>query len=52
MPKKAALITVHGMGETKEDYNQTLVDKLRKKLGDSFNQLYIESIYYQKNIAG
>ena len=32
MPKKAALLTVHGMGRTEEDYNAQIVSDLRHRL--------------------
>lgn len=47
MKKKAALITIHGMGKTEETYADTFFNKLRKKLGDHSNYLHTDKIYYQ-----
>ena len=45
--KKAALITVHGMGETPENYNGDLKEKICKRLGAKCDDLHVGSIYYQ-----
>lgn len=47
MQKKAALITIHGMGKTEEIYADTFFNKLRRKLGDHSNYLHTDKIYYQ-----
>lgn len=47
MPKKAALITVHGMGETQPNYNAELVGQLKRRLGSAAEDLHIGSVYYQ-----
>jgi hypothetical protein len=45
--KKAALITVHGMGIIPENYNKELIKKLHARLGSKFDDLYVGSVYYQ-----
>ena len=45
--KKAALITVHGMGSTPPDYNAELVSYLQHELGAGFGRLHVGSVYYQ-----
>lgn len=47
MPKKAALLTVHGMGRTEEDYNAQIVSDLRHRLGQLFGSLHVGKVYYQ-----
>lgn len=47
MPKKVALITVHGMGETQPNYNAELVSQLKRRLGSASADLHIGSVYYQ-----
>lgn len=47
MSKKAALLTVHGMGRTEEDYNAQFVSDLRHRLGQLFDRLHIGKVYYQ-----
>ena len=44
--KKAALITVHGMGETPENYNADFKGKICKRLRVKFDDLHVGSIYY------
>lgn len=48
MSKKAALLTVHGMGRTDDNYNQEFLAELRNTLGDKFEQLHIGTVNYQK----
>lgn len=45
---QAALITLHGMGETKPNYADKLINLLNNKLGAKQQQLYIETVYYQE----
>jgi len=45
---EAALITVHGMGETPEDYADAMLTRLRGKLGALAGQVVMRSAYYQK----
>lgn len=45
--KKAALITVHGMGTTPENYNAELIEELKDRLGTKFDDLHVGSVYYQ-----
>jgi hypothetical protein len=47
MNKKAALIAVHGMGNTPPDYNATLLKKIGQRLGPQFSDLHVGSVYYQ-----
>jgi hypothetical protein len=46
MPK-VALLTVHGMGETKDDYYIPLQSALHRKLKDRFDQVSLHPVYYQ-----
>ena len=45
---EVALITVHGMGETPEDYADGLMERLRGRLGVVAGQVVMRSAYYQK----
>lgn len=47
MPKKAAFITVHGMGRTELMYNQAIVQELQGRLGSLSNDLHFGKVYYQ-----
>ncbi|HDW2202790.1 MULTISPECIES: hypothetical protein [Klebsiella pneumoniae complex] len=47
MKKKAALITIHGMGKTEKTYADTFFNKLNNKLGGLSNSLHTDKIYYQ-----
>ena len=47
MPKKAAFITVHGMGRTNLNYNQEIVQNLKRRLGSLSDCFYMEKVYYQ-----
>jgi hypothetical protein len=47
MPKKAAFITVHGMGKTDRNYNDEIVRELRQRLGAVSDDLHIGTVYYQ-----
>jgi hypothetical protein len=47
MSKKAAIITVHGMGKTERDYNEEIVRELRRRLGAMSDDLHIGTVYYQ-----
>jgi len=47
MPKKAAILTVHGMGRTKATYHHQLVSELQHRLGTLYDQLHFGSVYYQ-----
>lgn len=47
MTKKLALLTIHGMGDTKRDYHEELTDKLSDELGsDAWSKIHFSSIYY------
>ena len=48
MSKKAAFITIHGMGSTEPDYDKELIKELKDRLGDKFTSLHIGKVYYQK----
>jgi hypothetical protein len=50
MDKKAALITVHGMGSTPQNYNAGLLDAIEKRLGQRFSELHVGSVYYQGDL--
>ena len=45
--KKVALITLHGMGITPEDYAREITSDLSDRLGSLFPSLYIGSVYYK-----
>jgi hypothetical protein len=45
--KKVALVTVHGMGSTPREYNAELRRELFDRLGSTYDQLHIGSVYYQ-----
>lgn len=49
---KVALLTVHGMGETKRHYSEDLRSSLVERLGDKFENLAFCSIYYQDVLQG
>jgi hypothetical protein len=44
---KVALLTVHGMGETKQDYHLSLLEGLKKRLGNRFGLVSVHRVYYQ-----
>ena len=44
---KATLLTAHGMGRKEPDYNKGLIQQLKGRLGSSFDDLHVGSIYYQ-----
>ncbi len=48
MAKDLAIITVHGMGETKNDYYEKLEKKLRKAVGKDMwdSRVHLEPVYY------
>lgn len=45
---EVALITVHGMGETLDDYADALMGRLRGLLGATSGKVVMRSAYYQK----
>ncbi len=45
--KKAAFITVHGMGQTRKSYAREIVAELKGRLGPQFSALHVGSVYYQ-----
>jgi hypothetical protein len=47
MPKKAAFLTVHGMGRTEVHYNSEIVEETRQRLGPLFDDLHVGKVYYQ-----
>ena len=49
MPKDFAIITIHGMGDTKEDYYKGLETGLRKEVGEDTwdSRVHLEHVYYQ-----
>ena len=48
MPKSAALITIHGMGETPDDYAKSFFAEVTERLGAKSAFLYHDAVYYQK----
>ena len=54
MAKDVAVITVHGMGDTQEDYYKDLERKLRKAVGrDTWDErVHLEPVYYQDLLQG
>jgi hypothetical protein len=47
MPKKLAIVTVHGMGETKENYARNLEKQLIAKLRQDMENVAFCPVYYQ-----
>ncbi len=47
MSKKAAIVTVHGMGRTDPQYNRELVGELQHRLGSLYDKLHVGKVYYQ-----
>lgn len=48
---KAALITIHGMGETQSDYADDLISRVDAKLGDAdAADVSFQTIYYQREL--
>ena len=45
--KKVAVITLHGMGRTKENYHAELQSELEKRLGKLWSEVHFGSVYYQ-----
>ena len=54
MAKDIAIITVHGIGDTPEDYYKGLERKLRKAVGrDTWDdRVHLKSVYYQGLLQG
>ena len=54
MAKDMAIITVHGMGDTQEDYYEGLERKLRKAVGRETwdDRVQLEHVYYQDLLQG
>lgn len=50
MAKELAIITLHGMGNTKRNYANKLRVNLAKQLSDIWHNIHFESIYYQDTI--
>ena len=49
--KKIAIITLHGMGETKCDYADELKERLKQALGkEIWSDIYFKSIFYQEEL--
>lgn len=44
--KKVGLICLHGMGDTAPNYYQALVDNLQQALGDDWQKVSFEPVYY------
>lgn len=48
MPKSLALITIHGMGDTKTDYYTGIHDAIKKAVGKTtWDQVIFKPLYYQ-----
>ncbi len=54
MAKDIAIITIHGMGDTQEDYYKELERKLRKAVGRETwdDRVQLEHVYYQGLLQG
>jgi hypothetical protein len=49
MVKKVGFITLHGMGETKKNYADDLLEGVKERLGDdAWSEVSFQSVYYQK----
>lgn len=47
MAKTLAVITVHGMGETRRNYADELQGKLKSELGNKHSKVHFGAVYYQ-----
>ncbi len=47
MAKKAAFITIHGMGSTEASFDRAVVAELGARLGAQFSDLHVGKVYYQ-----
>jgi len=47
MPKRAALITLHGMGRTERDYAEDLLTNLERRLAGDYARLHVGQVFYQ-----
>lgn len=47
MKKKAAFITIHGMGRTELDYNHDIVSEMKDRLKSLSEHLHFGKVYYQ-----
>ena len=57
MPKKLGVLTVHGMGEQKKDYANSMIEELRRRIRDSSvaideNDIAWEAGYWADDIQG
>lgn len=46
MPYKTVVLAIHGMGDTPRTYADKLKNKLAKKVGKKWSDVYFDSIYY------
>lgn len=46
MPKKVACLAIHGMGDTQPTFADKLENKLAKKLGNQWSNVYFDTVYY------
>lgn len=47
MSRKLAIITIHGMGDTSQNYYKSFKKRLVKKLGAQWNNVSFHAVYYQ-----
>jgi hypothetical protein len=47
MAKRAALITLHGMGRTEPDYAKDVLTKLERRLDNDYARLHVGAVFYQ-----
>lgn len=53
MPKKIALVTIHGMGDTPRDYYAQFYDAIKKSVGKAiWDKVIFKHIYYQDILQG
>lgn len=52
MAPTVAVLTLHGMGDTKPDYYAELRSQLKKKLGKAWTKVAFEPVYYQDVLQG
>jgi hypothetical protein len=53
MPKKIALITIHGMGDTERDYYTEFYDQIKNSLGKAaWEKVIFKPLYYQDILQG
>ncbi|MBS0449363.1 MAG: hypothetical protein JSR59_25875 [Proteobacteria bacterium] len=50
MTKRAALITLHGLGQVREDYADELIEGVQRKLEKDADEFAFRRVYYQREL--